>query len=112
MEDLLNERKAAMVVVDNIDKQINDKKRRTIVQCTDSNYGKGCGMASTIADLVYIQTHWYERPHGCMGGDNWHQGDGEFDCPHCGRRNRLYNRPDIQALKHFFGDCIDEHEKD
>jgi hypothetical protein len=36
-----------------------------------------------IRSLTYIQTHWYETPYGCTGGDLWREGEGQFDCPKC-----------------------------
>lgn len=90
---------------------IDQKLKKTLVQCTDNNHGKGCGMALKVGELTYIQTHWYESPHGCTGGDIWHQGEGQFFCPHCNHRNRLYDRPEIEKLKHLFKDSVDEHSK-
>jgi transcription initiation factor IIE alpha subunit len=60
--------------------------------------------------LTYIQTHFYVSPWGCTGGDFWKQGEGQFDCPKCGYKNRLYDRKEFQELKHYFKDIIDEHE--
>ena len=73
----------------------------TEVVCTRCNDGPGCGKKSYIRDLVYIQTLYYVEPSGCSGGDYWVPGEGNFDCAHCGQRNRLYKRKDIQALRDF-----------
>ena len=91
--------------------EINNNLRKTVVLCVNSNHGKGCGKGFYIKDLVYIQTHRYETPYGCTGGDMWHRGEGNFDCPDCGRRNRLYNRKDIEELQHLFKTTIDEYER-
>lgn len=96
--------------IDALTKDLDSIKARTLVACTSSVYGKGCGMALEIGELTYIQTHWYERPHGCMGGDTWHESYGEFVCPHCGVRNRLYNRPEIQYLKRHFKSVENEYK--
>lgn len=78
---------------------------RTLVVCTSQVMtGKGCGAHLEIKDLTYIQTHWYTAPHGCTGGDYWNAGEGQFVCPKCDHRNRLYRNPEIQQLReHFAG---------
>lgn len=93
-----------------INSYINAQKSKTITTCMSSNYGAGCGAELVIGDLTYLQTHWYEPPYGCTGGDNWHPGEGNFVCPHCGQRNRLYNRQDIQDLKYHFKNIEDIYE--
>lgn len=89
------------------------KKTSKVAVICESNpaYGKGCGAGFYIDDLTYIQTHWYELPYGCTGGDNWHQGEGQFICPKCGHRNRFLDRQDIEALKHKFKSIVDEYDK-
>lgn len=87
-----------------VDKLIAVELGKTLVRCESSSAGKGCGMAMEVRELTYLQTHWYEPPHGCTGGDYWSPGEGQFVCIHCGVRNRLYNRKPIEALKdHFKG---------
>jgi hypothetical protein len=81
---------------------LDDKARNTRVACESSVLGKGCGKRTRVRDLVYIQTHWYIHPYGCTEGDYWNKGEGQFDCPKCGNRNRLYNRPEVEALRRFF----------
>ena len=82
----------------------------TLVECTNSVLGYGCGQKSMVKDLTYIQTHWYVRPSGCTGGDYWNQGEGQFDCLHCGIRNRLYDKPKIEELKYLFKKTVNEHK--
>lgn len=79
------------------------------VACTDSMYGSGCGVEHEIKNLTYIQTHFYIKPYGCTGGDYYREGEGQFICPACGHRNRLYTRPEIQDLKPAFGKIVDEY---
>ena len=110
-EELNTEIIAAQTVIDGINKQIQEKRKMTLVQCTTSVRGKGCGMAFPISELDYIQTLWYTRPHGCMGGDYWNHGEGQFVCPSCGRMNRLYDRPDIEKLKHLFKSTTDRYDE-
>lgn len=85
-----------------IKEKINKKKSQTLVRCESNNYGDGCGMGFQINELVYEQTQWYERPHGCTGGDMWHNGEGQWKCPNCEHTNRLYDKPEIEELKYLF----------
>lgn len=73
--------------------------------------GKGCGAILPVGELTYIQTHWYTSPYGCTGGDYWNQGEGQFVCPKCGELNRLYERPQVEALKGSFKEIKDKYEK-
>lgn len=49
----------------------------------------GCGKRHAIKDCVAIQTHWYESPHGCMGGDYWWRDELQIICPDTDNKNRL-----------------------
>lgn len=109
LKDLQKEKGIVLDKLSKIEEQIKDFERKTLVLCTNNNHGKGCGMGLEIGALTYIQTHWYESPHGCMGGDTWHMGEGNFICPKCEHRNRLYNRPEIEELKYLFKNIIEEH---
>lgn len=91
--------------------EINAKKAKTVIQCqSNAAHGRGCGDKFFIRDITYIQTHWYESPHGCTGGDMHHEGEGQFECPSCGHRNRLYQRESFMALKNLFKHVIDVYE--
>lgn len=63
---------------------------------------KGCGRRMRLDSIVYIQTRFYVRPHGCTEGDYWKDGEGQWRCKHCGFINRLYDKPEIEKLKHLF----------
>lgn len=89
----------------------NDVLSMTQVQCSKSNYGPGCGKKSMIREIAYLQTHWYTPPSGCSDGDYWNAGEGEWDCPHCGRRNRLYKLPEVEKLKHLFRGVVDTYDR-
>lgn len=89
--------------------RLSDIDRKQLVRCENNCYGRGCGKRSRIENLVYIQTYWYEEPYSCTAGDMWHQGEGQFDCLKCGHRNRLYDRPHIQSLKHLFKKVVTSH---
>jgi hypothetical protein len=93
-------------------KLLDESKARTRVKCESNCYGAGCGKTSMIKDLVYIQTHWYVTPYGCTGGDYWRSGEGQFDCPKCGHRNRLYDRKAIEKLSFLFAEIVDSHDDD
>lgn len=80
-----------------------EAKAETLVQCTTQvATGNGCKAWYAVKDLVYIQTHWYTEPHGCTGGDYWNEGEGQWICPACGHRNRLYATPEVEAMKWRF----------
>ncbi len=85
---------------------IDAARRRKTVVCNH------CGKRSAIRLLTYIQTHWYREPHGCTGGDYWSEGEGRFLCPKCGYENRLIYRPEIVALKKYFGRVEERYEKE
>lgn len=100
-------RNELLTALKNLDVEISLALSRTMVKCTSNNYGRGCGKSAKIGKLTYIQTHWYVRPSGCSDGDYWNEGEGQFTCPHCQHRNRLYDRPEITKLKHNFRDVKD-----
>jgi hypothetical protein len=111
LEELRTDRAAKKAELDAIDALIKVELSKTLVRCESSNYGLGCGMAMEVRELTFIQTHWYESPHGCNGGDMWHRGEGNFKCLHCGRRNRLHNRKAIEQLRDHFKNVVEEHDK-
>ncbi len=78
----------------------SDLYSRTTVTCAN-------GHPHEIRDLVYLQTHWYVSPHGCTGGDYHRPGEGQYVCPTCGKYNRLYDKPEIEALKPYFKSVTD-----
>jgi hypothetical protein len=84
---------------------LEDKKRKKLIVCS------ACGKRTCVSALTYIQTHFYIAPYSCTGGDYWKQGEGAFVCPKCGARNRLYNRPEVVALKPFFATIEKEHKR-
>jgi hypothetical protein len=108
IDDLKKRFDSIMKEADAINQKIQEKLKETLVACQNNMFGYGCGMASVIGDLTYIQTHWYESPHGCMEGDSWHQAEGQWICPHCNHKNRLYDKPEIQKLKSSFKNFVNE----
>ncbi len=80
-----------------------DDKKRFKIQCQFCNTGP-----SELSKWTFVQKRWYEQPHGCMGGDCWH--DQRIDlcdirCPYCKEGNYLYNHKQkneiLQILKGF-----------
>lgn len=98
-EQALNDVQVALAEAEAHLEQLRSSKdnlmRRTRVTCR-------CGANYAIGDLVYIQTHWYVTPSGCCEGDYYRSGEGQWDCPTCGRNNRLYNKPEIEKLERHF----------
>lgn len=72
---------------------------------------KGCGAELRVGALVYLQTHWYVEPFSCTGGDYWNAGEGQFICPKCGAKNRLYERPEVEKLKRYFKAVEDKYDR-
>jgi hypothetical protein len=90
------------------------QKKDVLVRCLGwsvTHGNDGCGATHRVSTLEYIQTHWYTYPSGCTGGDFWTAGEGQFVCPSCGALNRLYERPEIEALKPFFKSVRDTHDR-
>ena len=111
LTELKATRAALAVQLKCTEEEISLKLDKTVVTCeTNARHGAGCGRKYFIKNIPYIQTHWYETPIGCSDGDTWHAGEGQFECPHCKHRNRLYNKPEIEALKHHFLGIIDEKD--
>jgi rubrerythrin len=102
--DLKAKRRKLVKKIKKTDRKIADLLSQTVVVCGE------CGYGHEIVTLTYIQTHWYTRPRGCTGGDYWSPGEGQWTCPTCDARNRLYKLPEIEALKDHFLCVVDEHE--
>jgi len=88
-----------------------DKRKSLLAQVDAKSSIVCCACHSVfpISTQVYIQTHWYTRPHGCNGGDYWNEGEGNWKCPDCGFKNRFdskaggwMGRPELVALKGKF----------
>jgi len=102
LESLAKERFAALAVLDDIDARISTNKSLTLVRCEKNVNGDGCGQGFEVRELEYIQTHWYVPPRGCTEGGYWKPGEGNWRCPKCGHLNRLYDKPDVESIKHLF----------
>src|ERR1700743_3730080 len=91
----------------------NEMEHGVFVRCLGWTIGAkdGCNSAFQPKDLTYIQTFWYTPPYSCSGGDYWNYGEGQFICPLCGVKNRLYERPDVENLKHMFGKVEEQHDR-
>jgi len=106
--------------IKNLKKKLNEalqqrdhQRKLKYVVCTGNCHGKGCGKRSQVRTLTYIQTHWYTPPSGCMGGDYWNMGEGEFVCPKCRHLNREYEHPSkFHTLKDCFKEVVKVFDKD
>lgn len=99
------EKKRLEKALANVVKLLDESKSRSRVRCDH------CGKTTVVSALTYIQTHFYISPYGCTSGDYWKEGEGQFECPKCGRENRLYDRPDVVALKRYFKKTKKVHRK-
>lgn len=68
----------------------------TLLTCTGNVHGRGCGGLRMVKDIEYIQCY-YES-----GSGNIIEDEGNFICPKCGHRNRLYDTPEVEKMKRFF----------
>lgn len=66
-------------------KKLHKHKMRLIEYYKFSIFAcKKCKSSVPLGKVVYVTTHWYERPYGCTGGDNWYTGEKALLCPECG----------------------------
>ncbi|MFG1413403.1 hypothetical protein V5G24_20035 [Xanthobacter sp. VTT E-85241] len=77
----------------------------TLLTCTGNVHGRGCGELSFIKDTEFRQTYYDHS-----GDGDTRMGEGNFICPKCGHRNRLYDTPEIEKLKRFFRTVIDDEK--
>lgn len=94
--------------------QALQEDRAEIVKRTKISCGN-CDQESMIKDIVYIQPHWYESPHGCTGGDTWHE-DKDYAlmrCPHCKSILQItsHQNADLMALKYSFKEIENQHKR-
>ena len=95
-----------------LDKKIKELRGQTLIECQSNVHGKGCGHKLAIGSLDYRVQMCYIPPTGCMEGDYWKEGDGEFICPNCLHRNRLYDRKEVKEHRFFFRSQIKEYPDD
>jgi hypothetical protein len=80
-------------------KAINDKLSHTLVRCGNID----CLRGWEIRELTYIDQQTHEEECGYGGSyRTWHEG--QWICPKCQCRNRLYDKPEIEKLSHLFKD--------
>ena len=90
------------------------KQQRDDIIGTDTKIKCGsCSHTFSIKDATFIQPHWYESPHGCMGGDIWHmdKNSAYVSCPECSATLNLYWRPDIFKHKRLFKEIKDVYDR-
>jgi len=106
LEDLRKQKQKLKSQLDEVEKRISVALGKTLVRCRKPE----CGRGWEIRELTYIQTHWYEQPSGCTGGDIWREGEGNWKCPTCETMHRLYNKPEIEKLKHLFRQTVKAYD--
>ncbi len=82
-------------------KRFVDAARRSFILCIH------CNKKSVLSSWTFIQNHWYEKPHGCLGGDNWWSSKKEcchISCPKCEKQNYLYNHPQKEKIVKILND--------
>jgi len=86
--------------LDEVNATIKLRMSQTIVRCPN----KDCLRGYEIRELEYFQEQYYVEPFSCTGGDYWvdSETDAHWNCPVCGTTTRLYDKPDIRALKKLF----------
>lgn len=99
---------AAKVELRRLERERSAARRRQRVKCTPNVYGSGCGALLVVSKLVCIQTWWY-RMQTSREDAGWRHNEKQFDCPKCGHRNRLYDRPEFNDGQLF---DITVHSKD
>lgn len=107
LERLNMEKDSLTKHLQDVQRAIEVEEGETLVACC----WRDCRHEAPVNTLVYIQTHWYERPYSCTGGDRWHAGEGQFVCPMCNRIVRGYDRPEIENLKYRFKSIVNTYDK-
>lgn len=85
IEQLQHEQQKLISKVTALRDSINALIKKKYFVCPNAE----CGAKTPIGELTYRQTHWYERPYSCSGGDCYHESNGEIKCPKCGRITQL-----------------------
>ena len=111
LDQLLARRAKCITALNEVDELIAARKALTLVRCEDNIFGVGCGQACAVGELEYIQTQRWVPPRGCSEGAYWADSQSEWECPDCGHRNRVYDKPDIVALKHLFKSVREEQKR-
>jgi rubrerythrin len=107
LEELKKQRDSINADLAKVNEKIENRIAATIVRCPN----KDCLRGYEVRELEYIQTHWYDPPSSCTDGDCWYAGEGRWKCPVCGAVTRLYDKPDITALKQYFKSVVDKYDR-
>jgi hypothetical protein len=105
----LNERELTLLIQEKTDELNALIETREARRLNKSITCACCGKKTKLKNLTLLQTHWYEGPYGCTGGDRWHQGEKQYECPKCGQVNRGLDEkwprcnPSIEKLARYFG---------
>lgn len=63
-----------------------------------------CKEESLFGKLGFVYEHWFESPHGCNGGSEWHRHKIEIcniACPHCNTLNYIYNHKQKKSIVNY-----------
>jgi hypothetical protein len=105
IQNLKHSQQSLREAINRITLMVATQRREIEVRCyTGWNPEGGCGRKFKVKDLTYIQTLYYRD-------DDWHEGEGQFKCPHCGVINRLYNRLHIYDLKEYFKEVEKKYDR-
>lgn len=102
-----------------------EKERLAVLRGTPF-YCPDCGRKSTLSKWTFIEVSRYERPHGCTGGDRWHDNSpdkcgirhkcgGIFYIPRLTHNEKLLKIMEKVGVSHFhklFGNVENLAEKD
>jgi hypothetical protein len=113
LKSIREERQKLVDRIAKLDALENKLLSQKTIRCCDSNYGKGCGAKTKIKNITYIQTLYYVDE---AYNEHWENGEGQFDCPKCGLRNRLIDifgqkgREKFCELKYLFKNIIEKEK--
>lgn len=113
----LSERELTRIIKEKHDELSTLVAAREALRANKSITCACCGRKTQLSKLTLLQTHWYESPYSCTGGDYWHRGERQYVCPKCGETNRGLDHkwhacnPAIERLAAYFGSREDVYDK-
>jgi len=88
--------------------------RELEIPCLKARYfcQKPCKGTFKVKDANLIRTYWYEEPYSCTGGDMWHLGEAQIECPLCHTRLALENFPMLDVWSgRLFAHILESHDR-
>lgn len=88
--------------------ELNEVEKNQYITCNN------CNKKSQVKKFQYSDKYWYEKPHGCMGGDIWHEGGIYLKCPKCNKIEKIsmpFDFADGEEIKkyNFLVDLVRKH---